>query len=161
MELSAADRVWNRACDYDFQPRRNGDRLLKAAIVFDGLTANGGLTLSLDTSRHNEALEAVTALHRFGLARAARVVERALAVNDEQAREKMTDEYYEAAASLDAAFARYYAEHPDEFDPPPEPSPQRTARASRGQPATRARELVDVVLRALRRARDGRGGITR
>jgi hypothetical protein len=100
------------------QARREGDRLLRAAIAFDGVTHNGGLGHSLEVLGSDEAREAAAAFRQFGLTDAARVVEDALALGDEGAQEKRSQQYYEAAALLDTAFARYYADHPDEFDPP-------------------------------------------
>ena len=116
--VDEATRVWNRGCDYDFQPARPGDRLLKAAIQFDGLAQNGGLGHAIDVAEPSEVEEAVRGLRQFGLVGAAQVVEAALALDDEEAQEAMSDEYYDAANMLDAMFERYYAEHPDEFDPP-------------------------------------------
>jgi hypothetical protein len=65
-----------------------------------------------------DAREAAEAFRRFGLAEAAQIIEDALALDDEMAREGKSSEYYEATASLKAAFAHYYANHPEEFEPP-------------------------------------------
>ncbi|MDP8910573.1 MAG: hypothetical protein M3M94_00715 [Actinomycetota bacterium] len=119
-ELSTAGRVWNRATDHAFKPQREGDSLLKAAIAFHGLTADEGLARSLEVLDSDEMWAAVAALHRFGLHGAARVVEEAVALGDEGARANMTDDYLKAARSFRRSFGRYYAEHPDEFEPPPE-----------------------------------------
>lgn len=110
--------VWNRACDYDFQPTRVGDRLLKAAIQFDGLANNGGLGHAIDVADPAEVQEALEGLRRFGLGDAAQVVEAALALDDEEAQEMMSAEYHSAADSFDAVFERYYVTHTEEFDPP-------------------------------------------
>jgi hypothetical protein len=119
VELTAADRVWNRACEYEFTPTRGGDRLLKAAIALDGLAQNAGLGHALDVLNDDEAREAAAAFRHFDLPDAAQVVEDALSLSDEEARDVKTEKYYEAAASLDAAFAHYYADHPEQFDAPP------------------------------------------
>ena len=79
--------VWNRACDCDFEPRRRGDRALKAAILLDGLTSNGGLDLAFEGMSEDERQQAIVALRYFGLADAARLVEEAFAMTDEEARE--------------------------------------------------------------------------
>jgi hypothetical protein len=112
-----ATRVWNRACDYHFQPTRVGDRLLKAAIVFDGLANNGGLGYAIDVAEPAEVQEALEGFRRFGLDDAVQVVEAALALDDEGAQEMMNDAYWSAADSFDAMFERYYATHTEEFDP--------------------------------------------
>ena len=121
--------VWNRACDYDFQPHRPGDKALKAAIEFDGLTCNGGIGHTLDVSTETEVREAVAAFRHLGLTDAARLVEHALALPDEGAREALTDQYYELTLGdgalrgsrrrdpLGMAFERHYADHPDEYAP--------------------------------------------
>lgn len=113
-----ATNVWNRACDYEFQPARTGDRLLKAVIQFDGLAQNGGLGHAIDVAEPSEVQDAVHGFRWLGLVDAAQVVEAALALDDEEAQEAMSDEYYNAAHSLDAMFERYYADHAEEFDPP-------------------------------------------
>jgi hypothetical protein len=110
--------VWNRACDYDYEPTRKGDMLLKAVVQFDGLAQNGGLGHALDVAEPNEVGDALQRLRLLGLSGAAGVVERALALDDEEAQEAMSDDYFSAAAGVDTAFARYYANHADEFDPP-------------------------------------------
>jgi hypothetical protein len=111
--------VWNRACDYDFQPSRTGDRALKAAIAFDGLTGNGGLGHTLDVLTDKEVREAVAAFRHLGLGEAARLVERARGL-PEEGREALTDRYYDLAADkLEAAFQRHHREHPAEYEPVP------------------------------------------
>lgn len=110
--------VWNRACDYDFQPTRVGDRLLKAAIQFHGLANNGGLGHAIDVAEPAAVQEALEGFRRFGLVGAVQVVEAALALDDEEAQEVMSGEYYIAADSMGVLFGRYYASHVEEFDPP-------------------------------------------
>ena len=110
-----ATTVWNRACDYDFQPTCEGDRRLKAVVQFDALIQNGGLGHALDVAGPDEVEDAVDALRHFGLPDAARVVEAARAQDDEEVREAMGDQYHAAAPSLDDAFTRYYEEHADDF----------------------------------------------
>jgi hypothetical protein len=115
--LSDADRVWNRACDYDFEPSRSGDRALKQAIQFDGLTNNGGLGHSLDVLPGEEVREAVASFRHFGLSETAELVERALTLRDDGEREALTDRYEELTqALLQPAFKRHYREHPDEYE---------------------------------------------
>jgi hypothetical protein len=109
--------VWNRACDYDFQPTRAGDRALKAANFFDGLTGNGGLGHTLDVLTDEEVREALAASRHLGLGEAARLVEEARGL-PEGGREALTDRYYDLTVdALDAAFQRHYREHPDEYEP--------------------------------------------
>ena len=110
--------VWNRACDYDFEPTLVGDKLLKASVQFDALVNNGGLGHTIHVAEPIEVQDALTGLRRFGLDDAARVVETALGLNDEDAQEAMTDEYHDAVQSLDAAFEEYYSSHIEEFAPP-------------------------------------------
>jgi hypothetical protein len=115
---SADSLVWNRACDYDFQPERPGDRALKAAIQFDGLTCNGGLGHALDVRTDEEVREAVASFRYFGLMNAAQLVEGAARLADEGEREALTDSYYELTQqALPEAFERHYAERPSEYDP--------------------------------------------
>lgn len=115
--LSDADRVWNRACDYDFEPSLSGDRALKQAIQFDGLTNNGGLGHSLDVLPDDDVREAVASFRHFGLSETAELVERALTLRDEGAREALTDRYYELTETvLQPAFEQHYREHPDEYE---------------------------------------------
>lgn len=80
-----ATRVWNRACDYSFQPTRSGDKLLKTVIQFDGLAQNGGLGHAIDVTESDEVAQAVLGLRQLGLLDAARLVEEALALDDEEA----------------------------------------------------------------------------
>jgi hypothetical protein len=63
--------VWNRACDYEFEPNRTGDRALKAAIQFDSLTCNGGLGHALDVLTDAEIRQAVEAFRHLELTDAA------------------------------------------------------------------------------------------
>ena len=110
--------VWNRACDYDYQPCRTGDKALKAAIQFDGLTCNGGLGHTLDVLTETEVREAVAAFRHLGLTEAARVVEDALALPDEGPREALTDRYFTSTQGLlEMAFERHYVDHPDQYAP--------------------------------------------
>jgi hypothetical protein len=109
--------VWNRACDYDFQPARAGDRALKAAISFHGLTCNGGLGHTLDVLTDEEVEEALAAFDHLGLGDAARLVEEARGLSEE-GREALTDRYYDLTSdALEAAFQRHYREHPHEYEP--------------------------------------------
>jgi hypothetical protein len=115
--LSEADRVWNRACDYDFQPSLSGDRALKQAISFDGLTNNGGLAHSLDVVSNDDARAAIAAFRHFGLAETAGLIERALTLPDEGEREALTERYDALTETLlQAAFEQHYREHPDEYE---------------------------------------------
>ena len=115
---SGAVRVWNRACDYDFQPTLDGDRALKRAIQFDGLTCNGGLGHSLDVLSDEDVREAVKSFRYFGLLDTAHLVREALALPDEGMREALTDTYYELTEdALESAFERHYVEYPHEYEP--------------------------------------------
>src|SRR5947207_6253181 len=76
-----ATNVWNRACDYDFQPTRTGDKFLKAVIRFDGLANNGGLGHAIDVSEPGDVAEAVASLRQLGLLDAADVVAAALGLS--------------------------------------------------------------------------------
>jgi hypothetical protein len=110
--------VWNRACDHDFQPTRTGDRLLKAVIQFDGLAQNGGVGHAIEVAESPDVEDALLGFRQLGLADAAHVVEAALALDDEEAQEAMSSEYWNSVDGLNAAFERYYANHSEEFGPP-------------------------------------------
>jgi hypothetical protein len=110
--------VWNRACDFDFEPTRTGDKLLRAVVQFDSLAQNGGLGHAIEVSGRGEAAEAVAGLRSLDLLGAAEVVEAALGLDDEEAQESMSADYGHAVEGLFAAFQRYYAAHSGEFDPP-------------------------------------------
>jgi hypothetical protein len=115
---SDAVRVWNRACDYDFQPTLSGDRSLKSAIQFDGLTGNGGLGHALDVLTDEDVGEAVKSFRYLGLQDTAQLIEQAFALPDEGMREALTERYYELTEdALESAFERHYAEYPPEYEP--------------------------------------------
>ena len=115
---SDAPVVWNRACDFEYQPRKEGDRALRAALQLDSLTGNGGLGHAVDVMTEEEGRAAIAAFRHFGLEDTALLVEQAFALPTETMREALTDRYYDlTAGALETSLERRLAEHREEFEP--------------------------------------------
>jgi hypothetical protein len=90
---------------------------LKSAILFDGLTGNGGLGHTLDVLTDEDVEEAVKSFRYLGLQDTAQLIQEASALPDEGMREARTDRYWELTDdALESAFKRHYAEYPREYE---------------------------------------------
>jgi Domain of unknown function (DUF4375) len=135
--LDAADRIWNRACDSDWNPVRRGDRALHDVLMFHGFIRNGGLDAALE-SGFGWAARAADGFRVLGspeladlVARAheiaTRVVDEAGEVDVLDLRREELDEIHAldqryadllpSDDTLDRIFRAYLAAHPDDFEP--------------------------------------------
>jgi hypothetical protein len=64
--LTAADRVWNRACYREGSGLRDGDRALGALLLVNGYIMNGGVTHAFDLEPDALA-EGIAGYEFFGL----------------------------------------------------------------------------------------------
>jgi hypothetical protein len=138
--LSDADRVWNRATQWDRPtPTEPGDRALKAVLRVDGQIMNGGLESALEYIEPEEVAAAADGFAFFGrndladLLRSALGTfpdgapprdqdarEDALMALGDAARERLDDldsEYNNTATSelLTEIFEAHYHAHPEDF----------------------------------------------
>ena len=119
-ELTAADRVWNRATERKRQGRP-GDAALSALIWAHGLVMNGGVLHCIELLSDEELLSAIAGYRYFGV-EVDPVFQRAKAAGPEEIDEleSRLDEQYERIADdgrLMAAFQAHYAEHPEAYEP--------------------------------------------
>ena len=136
--MDDADNIWNRACDVDFEPSRNGDRALAAVIGFHSLAMNGGLGHSLEVD-YEQAGRAADGFRLFGDAELGQLVDDACEVverladggafdtvdlTDEEAAslEGLEERYGELVPSdsrLEEIFRAYLRAEPDQFERTP------------------------------------------
>ncbi|MDP9280931.1 MAG: hypothetical protein M3P38_02405 [Chloroflexota bacterium] len=119
-ELTAADRVWNRATEQKRQGKP-GDAALSVLIGAHGLVMNGGVLNCVEILSDEELQEALAGYQYFRV-EVARVFQRAKAATDEEKDdlESTLDEEYEQIAGdelLMAVFKAHHAEHPEAYDP--------------------------------------------
>jgi hypothetical protein len=135
--LDRADKIWNRACDPEWQPTRPGDRSLHDVLRFHGLIRNGGLGYALDCD-FEAAARAADGFRFLGAVELAEVIDAAHYVASRVANEAQdvdildfTDhevaqiealgEKYDASLptddALDEVFRTYLAKHPEDFQP--------------------------------------------
>lgn len=136
MVLDPAGRIWNRACDTEWNPVRPGDRALQDVLAFHGLIRQGGLDFALETG-FERAVRAGEGFLVLGSSELAEVVARAHAVAARVAakvgefdvldatREELGEiraldqRYFDLLPSdetLDGLFREYLAAHPDDFE---------------------------------------------
>jgi hypothetical protein len=126
MELSFADRIWNRACDPGaVNDRYEGDLALRALLSLHGLTMNGGVFHPFDVLSDDEMEEALRAYRYYGLnavgdifIRARSLIETNLELDSFG---KVVDEEYSVHVPDDQTliqiFQRHLAEHPELYAP--------------------------------------------
>jgi hypothetical protein len=118
-ELTAADRVWNRATERKGQGRP-GDVALSALIWAHGLVMNGGVLHCIELLSDAELRAAIAGYQYFGV-EVDPVFKRAKAVRAEEKGEleSRLDEQYGRIADdgrLMAAFHAHYAEYPEAYE---------------------------------------------
>jgi hypothetical protein len=134
--LDRADKIWNRACDSEWEPSQSGDRALQDVLRFHGLIRNGGLDFALEANL-DAAPRAASGFRVLRAPALADVLDRAHGIasraavgaqfdvlhldEDEAARlEALGNEYDEflpTDSALDAIFRAYLAAKPEEFAP--------------------------------------------
>ena len=85
MELSDADKIWNRACGYydgTVNDKFAGDLALRALLSLHGPTMNGGVFHPFDVLSEDEIAEALRGYRYFGLDAIAELFLRAKALID-------------------------------------------------------------------------------
>ena len=121
-ELTAADRVWNRATQRSRQGRP-GDAALSALLRAHGLVMNGGVLHCIELLSDEEVREVIAGYRYFGI-EVDPVFQRAKAARPEEIDElesRLDEQYARIAddARLMAAFQAHYAEHPEAYEPIP------------------------------------------
>lgn len=119
-ELTAADRVWNRATQRSRQGRP-GDAALSAVLLAHGLVMNGGVLHCIELLSEEELREAIVGYRYFGV-EVNPVFLRATSARAEEFDDFETrlDEQYAQIADdgrLMAAFQAHYSDHPEAYAP--------------------------------------------
>jgi hypothetical protein len=128
MELSFADKIWNRACGYYPSPvtdLHEGDLALRALLSLHGLTINGGVFHPFDVLSQDEIAEAVRAYRYYGLDPVADVFIRAGSLIETRLElgsfERVMGEEYSVHIPNDRTlvqvFEHHLAEHPELYAP--------------------------------------------
>lgn len=117
MELTDADKVWNRACiDSGGANPLEGDRALASMLFFDGMAQNGGLGHSFDVLSEEELAAPINGFRFFGLLEIAHLLERAAPLSELE-QEQLSAEYYdlESDAKTFEAFETLLRTRPELF----------------------------------------------
>lgn len=117
MELTEADRIWNRAClENGGSNPFDGDRALADLLLFDSLVGNGGLGHGFDACSETEIQAAIEGFGYFGLAE---IVEFLIETEkySEEVQESLTTKYYEFSELVFDTFAEFYRNNPKAFAP--------------------------------------------
>ena len=120
-ELTAAQRVWNRACDLKPASSRPGDRALNAMLGAHGLICNGGVLHCVDALRAIELRAAEAGYRYFGLPRVAALLEKARrGARTGRAEVALDRAYFEIVPTdqeLVSRFEEHYREHAGAYAP--------------------------------------------
>jgi hypothetical protein len=121
-ELTAADRVWNRATRRSRQGRP-GDAALSALLRAHGLVMNGGVLHCIELLADEELREAIVGYRYFGV-EVDPVFQRAKAARPEEIDElesRLAEQYARITddGRLMTAFQAHYADHPEAYEPIP------------------------------------------
>jgi hypothetical protein len=124
-DLSAADLVWNRACEGDCEKPRVGDIALADVLLFHGPAMNGGVLHALQCLTPNQVNGAIAGFRFFGLVATAKLLERSQTVaREEEAQvgsETAIDQDYCSEVpddtSLVERFEACFRERPTDFAP--------------------------------------------
>lgn len=117
MELTDADKVWNRACiDSGGADPLEGDRALADMLFFDGMAQNGGLGHAFDVLSEEELAAAINGFRFFGFREIAHLLERAAPLSEPE-QEQLSGEYYdlESDAKTFEAFEILFRTRPELF----------------------------------------------
>ncbi|MBN2384609.1 hypothetical protein JXQ70_17180 [bacterium] len=125
MNLTEADRIWNRACGQDPLRTHSGDRALADLLVAHGLTMNGGVLHAVECLTEDEMLDVEAGYRFYGLDQVAAIFTHARRLVDTD--EDLDD--YEATldqeyadiipddTSLIKRFEKHLKENPSEYAP--------------------------------------------
>ena len=120
MELSQADRIWNRAAMEDGgRSPRVGDMHLSALLAVHGMFMNGGVDHALEVLSEDEYEAGIQGFRYFGLPAVASVLEAARGCEPDD-RERFDQEYGVVVpndAVLGTAFEAAFAFQPGSFAP--------------------------------------------
>ncbi|MDQ6712049.1 MAG: hypothetical protein M3Z28_02525 [Candidatus Dormibacteraeota bacterium] len=120
-KLSAADRVWNRACQLLGLPGpKSGDTELSAMLLAHSLAMNGGVLHSVEVLSKEEFDSALHGYRYFGLDSAADLFEKARLVPPEEAEEaeaNLDAEYEPTDAAVLERFEAHFRSHPEAYAP--------------------------------------------
>jgi hypothetical protein len=124
--LTAADKIWNRACDRGRLGGGAGDLHLAAFLLADGLIQNGGVHHAVEVLGEAGLAQALSAARYFGFHDFPALINGVLAdasqPQDLSAREREVDtDYYRRFPTerVWASFLDRLENAPDDFDPPP------------------------------------------
>jgi hypothetical protein len=119
-QLSAADRVWNRAAlDAGGSAPHEGDRALAALLLAHGMIMNGGVDHAVDALSADELSAAVRGYKFFGLDDAAGLLSDATAADELQLEEatRLYSLLIPNDGTLAGLFKRVYVSLPNAFAP--------------------------------------------
>ena len=121
MELTDADRVWNRACAVELGARGPGDWHLWALLRVHNSVMAGGTGFAAEIWSSGDVARAAEAAGYFGLASLADLLARLTEVEDPDMAEETYGDLYPtvvpADSLLDEAFKRRFAAAPQDFEP--------------------------------------------
>jgi hypothetical protein len=127
MELSFADKIWNRASEFHSTAidRHEGDLALSALLSLHGLAMNGGVFHPFDVLSQHEIQEAIRAYRYYGLDAAADLFIRAgslvATARELGSLEQAMDEEYLVHVPNDQTlvqiFEHHLAAHPEHYAP--------------------------------------------
>ena len=117
MELTEADKIWNRAClENGGSNPFEGDRFLADLLLFDSLVGNGGLGHGFDVCSETEIQAAIEGFRYFGLTE---IAEFLIDVQkySELVQENLSISYYKFSDKIFEAFVEFYRINPQAFAP--------------------------------------------
>ena len=122
--LTDADLVWNRACAGVCDDARPGDIALASLFQLDGPAHNGGVLHALECLEPEALQAALDGFAYFGLSEPIAVLKRAATaasslsereLDDGDADEALSAEYWVAAEGILEAFRQHYSAHAEQF----------------------------------------------
>jgi|SRR5688572_13849117 len=117
MELSKADKVWNRAAvDAGGPTPRAGDKALAGLLHFDSLVCNGGLGHGFDVCSKTEIEAAIEGFRYFFLSDVADFLIEAENYSEEM-QEGLSAKYYKFSETISDTFEAFYRRNPEAFAP--------------------------------------------
>lgn len=122
-EQTAADKIWNRACQGGGDCPRSGDSALTALLRFHGAAMNGGVLHAIEYLSPDELVSAQSGYRFFGFGIIADLIATAskalIRDQDLDSLEESLDLDYHAAIPVDAtlalAFEEYFKSFPNNF----------------------------------------------
>ena len=123
-DLSAADRIWNRACELIGRPGpEEGDTALSALLRAHNETMNNGLLHCVEVLSTKELAAAIDGYRYFGFNAVVDLIEKAREVSPDEAAQmeaKFDRDYWDLASDqqLLAQFKERFRTAPDQFGSP-------------------------------------------